>query len=99
MGINVAKRKMGNRTGNNLFGTKTNTMANTFCKALVQAGKIGLTRYDVRHARWNPKKYHFNETMERLVTEGFARYEEGGERMCVTDLGMKEAKQLSENEW
>ena len=92
----MAKQKMGHRTGNNLFGTKENTMANTFCKALVRAGKIGLTRYDVRHAKWNPKKYHFNETMERLVTERLARYAEDGQRMCVTDLGMKETKQLKE---
>lgn len=95
----MVKKKMGHRTGNNLFGTKKNTIANTFCKAIVRSGKIGLTRYDVRQAKWNPKKYHFNETMQRLVNEGLARYEEEGERMCVTELGIKEAKRLPEDEW
>jgi hypothetical protein len=95
----AVKKGMGKRTDNGLFGTKRGTRANRFCKALVQAGKIGLSRYDVRHAKWNPNKYHFNDTMWRLIRECLAKYDDDEQRMYVTNLGLREAKILPEDEW
>jgi hypothetical protein len=81
--------KIGQRTGKSIFGTKENTMANRFCHALVAAGSQGLTMEEAKKATWNPKGYHFKETVTRLIEEGLVILRDG--RFYVTDKGLKES--------
>ena len=82
-------RKMGHRTGNSLFGTKTRTMANHFCHAVIASGSIGITMAEAKKAHWNPKKYSFNETVSRLIEENLVTIQ--NDRHVVTEKGLKEA--------
>lgn len=82
-------RKMGHRTGGSLFGTKTGTMANHFCHALIASGSLGITMAEAKKAHWNPKGYHFKETVSRLIKEGIITERYG--RYYVTEKGLKEA--------
>jgi len=83
-------RKMGYRTGNHLFGTRQGTMANLFCIALFEAGSKGLSMKEAKSAEWNPKRYHFNQTVSRLINEGIAEKREG--RFYLTNSIMKDIK-------
>jgi hypothetical protein len=82
-------RKMGHRTGNSLFGTKTRTMANQFCHALIASGIIGITMVEAGKAHWNPKGDLFEETVSHLIENGYATVQNG--RYFVTEKGLKEA--------
>lgn len=86
---NPSERKMGHRTGDSLFNTKAGTMANNFCHALIASGSIGITMKEARKAQWNPKGYHFKETVSRLTNEGIVTVQ--NDRYYVTEKGMKEA--------
>lgn len=81
------KRKMGHRTGNELWGTRKKTYANDFCKAVLNAGADGLSMTEARKAKWNPKGYSFNETADRLVKEKLVTKKDG--RYFVTELGVE----------
>ncbi len=82
-------RKMGHRTGTELWGTRKKTYANDFCKAVLGAGEAGLSMTEARKAKWNPKGYSFNETADRLVSEGIAVKKDG--RIFVTELGIEQS--------
>ena len=81
-------RKMGHRTGNALWFTRKGKSNNKFCEAILKAGEAGLTMAEVRKARWNPKKYAFNETLTRLIADGFVVRDADG-RFKVTDAGIE----------
>ena len=83
------ERKMGHRSGDCLFGTKAGTMANHFCHAIIASGSLGISMYEARNAHWNPKGYHFKETVSRLIKEGLVTFENG--RYYATNKGLMEA--------
>jgi hypothetical protein len=73
------KPGMGERTGTDLFFTKgpaeyppDGTYAFKFCKELLDAGKDGRTKKQIREAGWNPQGHSFKQTYNRLVKEGWA---------------------------
>jgi len=88
-------RKMGHRTGGSIFGTRKKTMANRFCKALLDAGDAGLSMTEAVKAKWNPKSYRFNETADRLLKEKLVELREG--RYYVTELGYEQSGRRSTN--
>lgn len=57
------------------YGTRPNTMARKFIECL-QAGPK--TMEEVRKEEWNPKHYHFNETVKRLVADKLAAVDKDG---------------------
>lgn len=86
---------MGRRTGDALFGTKDDTYANKFCRVLLNAGEKGLSMTEAKNGPWNPKKYQFKDTAQRLVIEGLVEYDENEDRYYVTDSGLANARKLS----
>jgi hypothetical protein len=44
---------------------------------------------EAKNAHWNPKGYHFKETVSRLIKEGLVSDDDG--RYYVTEKGLKEA--------
>lgn len=83
------ERKMGHRTGDALFHTRKGTMANRFCKYVVDSGDKGFTMAEAKKARWNPKGYPFKESLDRLVEEGIVEKRE--DRFYITDFGLEQA--------
>lgn len=51
------------------YGTRDGTLAQTFVQ---EVKKKPQTMAEVRKATWNPRGYHFDGTLERLVAEGKA---------------------------
>ena len=88
-------RKMGHRTGGSIFGTRKKTMANRFCRALLDAGEAGLSMAEARKAKWNPKSYAFKETADRLLSEKLVEIRDG--RYYVTELGYEQSGRRSTN--
>ena len=83
-------RKMGHRTGDDLWGTRAGTMANKFAVALLSSGDAGLSMKEATKAKWNPRHYRFAESASRLVKEGIIKLDTG--RYFVTDKGHAEAQ-------
>ena len=94
----MAKMLIGRRTGDALFGTKVNTYANKFCRALLNAGEMGFSMAEAKNAPWNPKKHHFKDTAQRLVIEGLAEYDQNEDRYYVTEKGLADARKLPSNQ-
>lgn len=83
-------RKMGHRTGKDLWGTKKGTYANDFCNDLLKAGDAGVSMKEIRKAKWNPQHHSFNESADRLVNEGIAIKKD--DRFYVTEHGLETSK-------
>ena len=89
MSLTKGKAGMGERTGSDLFFTRGpeeyppgGTYAYKFCKELLEAGKDGRTKKEIREASWNPQGHPFKQTYNRLIREGWAfRYDDHGKYM------------------
>ena len=55
------------------YGTRTGTLAFTFVQ---EVKKKPQTMADCRKADWNPRGYHFDNTIQRLIAEGKASLDE-----------------------
>ena len=80
-------RMMGHRTGTALWFTRKGKANNKFCEAVLKAGEAGLTMAEARNMKWNPKKYAFKETLERLISDGYVTRDKDG-RFKVTEAGI-----------
>lgn len=86
---NKKARKMGHRTGSDLWFTRKGKANNKFCKAILKAGEAGLTMAEYRkNKKLNPKGYAFNETLTRLISDGFVTRDADG-RFKVTPAGIE----------
>ena len=59
----------------NEYGVRENTLANKFVETLKKKPQ---TMEDIRKADWNPRGYHFNQTLDRLVAEKKASVDKDG---------------------
>lgn len=59
----------------NEYGVRPNTLANKFVQTCL---KDPQTMEDIRKADWNPRGYHFNDTLDRLVKENIASVDKDG---------------------
>lgn len=57
------------------YGTRPNTLARAFITAIK---KTPMKMADVRKESWNPKGYHFNDTVERLCEINLASVDNDG---------------------
>jgi hypothetical protein len=57
------------------YGTREGTLANTFVK---EVKKKSMTMAEARKTDWNPRGYHFDGTVERLVEEKLAEIDKDG---------------------
>lgn len=72
------------------YGTRPNTLARAF---IDNVKAKPMTMADVRKQEWNPKGYHFNETVKRLITENLC---EMGEDKIIKILPAPEKEAAAE---
>lgn len=63
------------------YGTREGTLAHTFVQKVKESPQ---TMEEVRKADWNPRGYHFNDTLERLVEEEKATVDEDSKVITIS---------------
>jgi hypothetical protein len=80
------KERVGVLTGRNIWGSRGGTMQNRFCNFVIKSGENGVSMEEAKNASWNPRHYHFNETVERLKKRGYIT--ERKSKYYVTQIGL-----------